>query len=265
MLGFQKAMCDLIASPDLCKQLIESPDEVLRRYDLSDRDRHRLQEVVQQPGMVVNCALYRANRLAPIYNLLPDTCFLLGDKLIAEAIEFWKDFDQSRLQFNEEVERFGDFLRKRIALGVHRDAILADVLEYELVVNKFRFMQRSEVLARVESANAAVSEAGRIYLHPLIRVLLFRHEPRALLALLSDRCSPPFQLEQGEFWLLLDAKAEELQTKVIPSDLGRLLAAIDAESELAMSDEDVQLLKESGLVVRSIDNLQSCHEARAAI
>src|SRR5437870_3487594 len=222
MLGFQKAMCDLIASPDLCEQLIESPDEVLRRYDLSDRDRHRLQEVVQQPGMVVNCALYRANRLAPIYNLLPDTCFLLGDKLITEAIEFWKDFDQSRLQFNEEVERFGDFLRKRIALGVHRDAVLADVLEYELVVNKFRFMQRSEVLARVESANAAVSEAGHIYLHPLIRVLLFRREPHALLALLSDRRLPPFELEQGEFWLLLEAKAEELQTKRLLYVLGRL-------------------------------------------
>src|SRR5438067_9579455 len=114
MLGFQKAMCDLIASPDLCEKLIESPDAVLQRYDLSDRDRRRLQEVAQQPGMVVNCALYRANRLAPIYNLLPDTCFLLGSELITEALEFWKDFDQSRLQFNEEVERFGDFLRQRI-------------------------------------------------------------------------------------------------------------------------------------------------------
>ena len=87
-----------------------------------------------------------------------------------------------------EVERFGDFLRKRIALGVHRDAILADVLEYELVVNKFRFMQRSEVLARVESANAAVSEAvggaeavlgsaGRVLVRPsgtepLVRVMV---------------------------------------------------------------------------------------------
>src|ERR1051326_2171080 len=84
MEAFQRAMCDLVASPDLCIALLESPEEVLGRYDLSERDRRRLVEVVQQPGMFVNCSLYRANRLSPIYNLVPRTCFLLGDALVAD-------------------------------------------------------------------------------------------------------------------------------------------------------------------------------------
>src|SRR6266545_1183805 len=118
MEGFQKAMCDLVASPDLCMLLVQSPDEVLGRYDLSDRDRRRLLAVVQQPGMEVNCALYRVNRLSPIYSLMPYTCFLLGDRLMGEAIEFWKDFGETRLQLNEEAQKFGDFLRKRIEHGL---------------------------------------------------------------------------------------------------------------------------------------------------
>ncbi len=251
MQGFQKAMCDLVASPDLCGQLAQSPEKVLARYDLSDRDRRRLVEVVQQPGMVVNCSLYRANRLTLIYNLLPHTCFLLGDTLMNEATEFWKSFEETRLQFDEEVERFGDFLRHRIELGVQRNPILAEVLEYELAVNKFRFTARLEVLAGLESAKAVACKSNLISLHPLIRVLLFRHEPGRLLELLSEQRSPPYELTQGEFWLLLDGKGEELGTKPIAPDIGRLLAAIEAGSELSLTTDDVEMLIESGLTVRS--------------
>jgi hypothetical protein len=168
-----------------------------------------------------------------------------------EATEFWKGFEETRLQFNEEVEKFGDFLRHRIELGGQRDPVLANVLEYELAVNKFRFCQRLEVLASLESAKAAAVKNNRLCLHPLIRVLLFSHEPGRLLQLLSDRVSPPYELTQGEFWLLLDARSEELRTKVIPTDIGRLLAAIEAGSDLSLSLEDVEMLIESGLTVRS--------------
>jgi len=68
MQAFQQAMCDLVASPDLCLMLVQSPEQVLGRYDLSDRDRRRLIAIVQQRGMLVNCSLYRANRLSPIYS-----------------------------------------------------------------------------------------------------------------------------------------------------------------------------------------------------
>ena len=183
MQAFQQAMCDLVASPDLCLALVQSPEQVLGRYDLSDRDRRRLVEVVQQPGMLVNCSLYRANRLSPIYNLVPHTCFLLGDALLDEATEFWKGFKETRMQFHEEVKQFGDFLRRRIESGLLQNPILAEVLEYELALNEFRYTPRLDVLARLELSKTVARESKRIRLHPLIRVLLFRHEPGRLLEL----------------------------------------------------------------------------------
>lgn len=246
MEAFQQAMCDLVASPDLCLTLIETPDEVLGRYDLSERDRRRLVEVVQQPGMLVNCSLYRANRLSPIYNLVPRTCFLLGKSLLEEATEFWKEFRETRLQFHEEVQRFGDFLRRRIEVGALRNPMLAEILEYELALNEFRYFPRVEVLARLEG-NKTANE--RVQLHPLIRVLLFRHEPRRLLEFLDELRPPPYELVEGEYWLLLDGKGEEVDTKLIDPGVGRLLKSIEAGTAPSLSADDVEALMEAGLVV----------------
>jgi hypothetical protein len=250
MQGFQKALCDLVASPDLCILLRESPEEVLARYELTARDRRRLVDVVQQRGMAVNCSLYRANRLSPIYNLMPHTCFLLGDALMDEATEFWKDFEETRIQFNEEVEKFGDFLRRRIELGLLQGTVLAEVLEYELALNELRYSQRLEILSHLQHREAAFDQSSRIGLHPLVRILLFIHEPGRLLQLLNERQPPPYELAEGEFWLLLDGKNEELESKRIDPDLGRLLAAIEAGTELPLGDDDVEVLIEAGLTVR---------------
>lgn len=245
MEAFQQAMCDLIASPDLCLALIESPEEVLGRYDLSDRDRRRLVEVVQQPGMLVNCSLYRANRLSPIYNLIPHTCFVLGDALLGEATEFWKGYRETRLQFHEEVQRFGDFLRQRVEMGFLENPMLLEVLEYELALNEFRYAQRLDLLARLETV---AGESERVQLHPLIRVLLFRHEPKRLLEFLDARHPPPYELAEGEFWLLLDGKGEEVEIKLIDPYVGRLLNSIDA-GIASLSADDVEVLTEAGLIV----------------
>lgn len=249
MQAFQQAMCDLVASPDLCMVLVQSPEQVLGRYDLSDRDRRRLVEVVQQPGMLVNCSLYRANRLSPIYNLVPHTCFLLGDALLDEATEFWKGFKETRLQFHEEVKQFGDFLRRRMELGFLQNSILAEVLEYELALNEFRYAPRLDVLSRLELSKTVARESKRIRLHPLIRVLLFRHEPGRLLKLLDERRPPPYELAEGEFWLLLDGKGEEVETKLIDPGVGRLLKSIEAGTALSLSEDDVEMLFEAGLTV----------------
>ena len=247
MEAFQQAMCDLVASPDLCLTLVQSPDEVLGRYDLSDRDRKRLAAVVQQPGMLVNCSLYRANRLAPIVNLIPHTCFLLGNALLDEASEFWEGFKETRLQFHEEVTKFGDFLRRRIEKGILQNAVLAEVLEYELALNEFRYIPRQEVLARVELSKTIENE--RVQLHPLIRIVLFRHEPRRLLEFLDERRSQPYELAEGEYWLLLDGKGEEVEKKLIDPVVGRLLKAIEAGTAPSLNAEDVEVLIEAGLTV----------------
>ena len=249
MEAFQRAMCDLIASPDLCIELIQSPEEVLGRYDLSERDRKRLVEVVQQPGMLVNCSLYRANRLSPIYNLVPHTCFLLGNALLDEATEFWKDFSETRLQFHDEVKQFGDFLRRRLETGSLQNPMLAEVIDYELALNEFRYTSRLDVLARLELNTTIASESKGVRLHPLIRVLLFRHEPRRLLEFLEERRPPPYDLAEGEFWLLLDGKGEEVEIKLIDPGVGRLLKAIEAGTSPPLSADDVEVLMDAGVIV----------------
>lgn len=248
MEAFQQAMCDLVASPDLCLRLVQAPEQVLGRYDLSDRDRRRLIAIVQQRGMVVNCSLYRANRLSPIVNLIPHTCFLLGDKLLDEATEFWKDFKETRLQFHEEVKQFGEFLRRRLESGSLDNPVLAEVLEYELALNEFRYIARLEVLARLELSKTVARERARIHLHPLIRVLLFRHEPRRLLELLDERQPPPYELTEGEFWLLLDGKGEDVEIKLIDPGVGRLLKAIESGTAQSLSADDIEALIEADLL-----------------
>jgi len=247
MEAFQKAMCDLIASPDLCLTLMQSPEQVLDCYDLSDRDRRRLVEVVQQPGMIVNCSLYRANRLSPIVNLIPHTCFLLGDALLDEATEFWKGFKETRMQFHDEVKLFADFLRQRLESGLLQVPMLAEVLEYELALNEFRYTPRLEVLAQLDLSKSAPRERTSLQLHPLIRVLLFRHDPRRVLELLEERRAPPHELAEGEFWLLLDGKSEDVEIKLIDPGFGRLLKSIAAGTAPTLGEADVELLIESGL------------------
>jgi hypothetical protein len=249
MEAFQRAMCDLVASPELCLALMESPEQVLGRYDLSERDRRRLVEVVQQPGMFVNCSLYNANRLSPIYNLVPHTCFLLGDALLPEATEYWKGYRESRLQFHDEVKEFADFLRQRIENGFVRIPMLAEVIEYELALNEFRYMQRQDVLSRVEMSETVGRESKRVSLHPMIRVVLFTREPRRVLELLDARQPPPYDLAEGEFWLLLDGKEEEVSVKLIDPNVGRVLKAIDTGAAPAISDDDLEALLDAGLVL----------------
>ena len=250
MEGFQKAICDLVASPELTARLTEYPEDVLAQYDLTDRDRRRLMEVVQQPGMTVNHALYRVNRLSPIYSLMPNTCFLLDDRLMDEAIEFWKEFDETRLQFNEEVENFGNFLRSRVEAGVLHDLFLPEILEYELALNEFRFMRRAEVASDWQRKCVAPSQTRRIGLHPLVRILLFEHDPRELLPLLEQRRPLPYSLADGEFWLLLDGKGSDVEVKVVECDLGRLLHALGAGIQLPLNEADAEMLTDAGLTVR---------------
>ena len=65
--SFQQALCDLIASPSLCRALRSDPDDVMANYELSDRERRRLVEAVWQRGMSTNCSLYRSNRVTPLH------------------------------------------------------------------------------------------------------------------------------------------------------------------------------------------------------
>src|SRR6185503_2585435 len=135
----------------------------------------------------------------------------------------------------------------RLESGLLQVPMLAEVLEYELALNEFRYTPRLEVLAQLDLSKSAPRESTSLQLHPLIRVLLFRHDPRRVLELLEERRAPPHELAEGEFWLLLDGKSEDVEIKLIDPGFGRLLKSIAAGTAPTLGEADVELLIESGL------------------
>src|SRR5262249_28404125 len=68
LLGYQQALCDMVASPALCVRVRKDPTSALSSYDISPKERGRLSAVAHQRGMSTNCTLHRLNRMTPIYS-----------------------------------------------------------------------------------------------------------------------------------------------------------------------------------------------------
>lgn len=198
LVGYQRALADLIASPELCLAVRADADRALASHELTPRERARLEAVVRQRGMSTSCTLYRVNRMTPIYSYLPLTCFLLGDDLIREAEAFWAEERPEDLQFGPETERFGRFLERRLASGAIADPYLDEVLEFELTTN------RLQAQARHGDGEAA-----------LTALVEFRHEPLPLLEALADRRRPESEPARGRFFVELDASGETLQLREV--------------------------------------------------
>lgn len=192
LLGYQQALCDLIASPASCLRLRDGDASVLDGYDLDGRDRRRLEAVVAQRGMSTTCTLYRVNRITPIFTLLPLTCFLLGDGLIAEAEKFWEQTGGTDLQFSPEADRFAAFVRRRVEEGSIDNPYVEEVMELELALNRVAFAARRS------------REETRIP---------FRHDPVALLGPLSRRQLPVTPPEQGEFVVVVDVSEHDVELR----------------------------------------------------
>lgn len=223
LLAFQRAMADLVASPETCRELRRDPGPVLDRYDLTEVERRRLAQAAAHRGMAVNCTLYRANRIGTIYTVLGCTCFVLGDRLRTEADRFWAEFGKPDFQARRELHRFAAFLRRRMAAGELDGPYLEEVLEWEMASYDAGFVPRRETLealARGERPGAPLRP------HPLLRVVPFRHEPLALLAQLQARTPPPWEAEEGEFYLLIDRRGETREVARIDARAGRALLAV---------------------------------------
>ncbi|SEW06967.1 hypothetical protein [Chitinophaga arvensicola] len=201
LLSFQKALTDLIASPQLCLQLRHDPAAILSRYDLTSRERVRLQAVVRQKGMSVSCTLYRVNRITPIYTMLPYTCFLLGPQLIPLVEAFWAIDNRSDLQFKREITIFGEFILGKLMVGDIENPYLREITTMELAMNELKFLPRALLLEE---------ETPEDGLHPLVRLVRFDHPPEALLTALAGMQLPDRDLPTGEYWLMLDQREEEL-------------------------------------------------------
>ncbi|MBC9910744.1 hypothetical protein [Chitinophaga varians] len=192
LLSFQQALAALIASPELCLEARQWPDKVFSLYDLTDRERKRLETVVFQRGMSVNCTLYRVNRITPVYTLLPYTCLLLGDRLMPLATAFWEDYRQSDLQFKREIELFADYVGKQINEGHLQILYLPEILRMEAAINALKFLPRQQDAASY------------------VRYIPFEHEPGPLLEALAALRIPEAIPATGNWALIIDYSGEEM-------------------------------------------------------
>lgn len=219
MLGFQRALADMVASPKLARTVRAGAAD-LSVYELVPKEQARLEAVAAQRGMEVNCTLYRTNRLTPVVLLLPFTCFVLGTRMKWIAERFWGD-RKTDLQFRGEIQRFATFLRELLDSGELEEALLEETLAFELATNDLRFAPRRQIVARV---GGEVGTAVR--LHPLVRIVRFRHDPARLLQLLAEMAPPPYELEEGDFPVVLLGGAGDLEVRRIEPELAALLEGL---------------------------------------
>jgi hypothetical protein len=249
--SFQQALCDLIASPNLSHKMRTHPEDVLRSYDLTLREQHRLVEIVSQPGMSTNCTLYRVNRITPIYTFLPLTCFILGDSLKHEIELFWESYQDTDLQFKQEIDHFTEFLMGQVRAAQIENPFLKEVLEFEMAVNELRFLPRHHIANTLIGSDQTRPDTP-LKLHPLVKLAQFRHDPSVLLKFFGEMHPLPDGIEEGEFYLLLDATGDDLQVKNIPSDLWQLLHNIQTGRTPFLAKDDAEALIDAKLIVHVV-------------
>lgn len=196
---FQRAFADLIACPDRCVALRQGTTDVLAGYDITQRERKRLETMVHHEAMSVNCSLYRVNRLIPVYSVLPHSCRLLGDRLMDELDAFWTASRHATLQYRWESWRFGLWLEERIATRRLPAGPVEDAIRLEMAMFDVQAAQRD-----------GKSGSRR-------RVVLLRYEPDELL----DPAIPAEELQPlaSGVTVLIDATGQQLSIRRIDDKL----------------------------------------------
>lgn len=206
---YQEIFCRMVASPAFRDRVLAAPETALNGFDLTERERRRLLAVAAQPGMRVNTAIHRANRLSPLDQTLPFTCFLLGEGLRALLERYWSENPTENLQIPAESERFADFLSGELRAGRLDGPYLEDVLAFERTCTKLRFFTPAEL--------RSLASAGDD-LPPLVRIVTFRHDPLPLLEALANLEMPAPDLGAGEFHLLIDYRSGEADFRLVDAE-----------------------------------------------
>ncbi len=197
--------------------------------------------------------MYRSNRVTPIYTLLNFTCFLLGDKLKDELEGYWGNSELLDLQFKEEIERFGQYLKHRIHEGAIKSHFVEEVLDFELAINALQFVPRKRLLTQIRNTQSG-RDFNLFQLNPLIRVVRFRHEPFELLALLRQGRIPADELPNGEFIVLLDVAQEQISMKQLDTEQGDFLLRVQADGICRQYSDDVAQLVREQLIIPKLTN-----------
>lgn len=252
LLGFQKALAALVTDPELRARILVDPHAALSGHDLSPRECRRLAEMAGQRGMAVNSMLYRANRLTPLHQHLPRTCSVLGQNLRRILDGFWTVHRKTPLQFADEIARFAHFVGERLTAGDLENPLLPEVLDFEFAACQLRFLQRRRTTAALRAAASTVApetgDPARV-VHPLVRIVRFRHDPGLVLQVTDEIPAPDCDLPEGEHYVLLDARGEDLRIACIEARFGWVLKEAEAGRGLEAAGETAEMLARAGLLV----------------
>jgi len=131
LVEFQQALADLVAGPELCRQVRANPIQLRERYDLSQKEYERLVAMANHPAMECNCMLYRANRLAPLAMNLNEFCRALGPRLGPLLSEYSVRYPNTNVHFYAECDRFCQFILGKLEEGYELEPRAKEVFEEE--------------------------------------------------------------------------------------------------------------------------------------
>jgi hypothetical protein len=245
--SFQWALVDLAASPTLCRAA-QTSSTVFDRYDLTERERRRLEDLVRQRGMATQCALDRAQRMGPLSASFSGACLLLGERLPALVDAFWEADRARALPDLPELEGFAAFLRDRLANGELEDPFLDEVLAFEQALHELKLAPACA--PGPEGAGARLGGEG-LSLDPRVRLVAFRHDPTVVLGHLALGTRPAADLPSGVHFLLLRAEGAQVSFQTLEQSLGEAAQTVKVGAAVELSSDERALLIESGLAFAS--------------
>lgn len=202
--AFQQALVDLTLSPNQTRQLIRGDLTILDPYDLDEREMRRLLDVVQQPGMSLNCTIARGNRFDAIGEIFPMTCVLLEPVLRDLLDELWEHHRPTNYQFTGEEEAFAGIVRRKIESGEISIPYLEEIFAYEGLCWELAQHMRNQT--DPDSEVSAIVE--------------FQHPPELLLPPLSELIAPPEGLPTGVYRVQLTLRGTRFDVETLSADAG---------------------------------------------
>jgi hypothetical protein len=204
--AFQRALVDLTLAPEQTQRLTQGDLSILDAYDLNERELKRLVDIVNQPGMSVNCTIARGNRFDAIGEIFPMTCVLLEPVLRELLTELWQKVRPTNYQFSGEEEAFAGIVRDGISRNRFSIPYLDDVFNYECLCWQMAQQMRNQTDLD----------------HEVEAIVEFHHPPDLLLEPLSELTAPPSGLPAGIFRARLILRGTRFHVETISASFDEI-------------------------------------------
>ncbi len=239
LLDFQRALSELVMSPQFRRQVAAEPDAALAPFDLSERDRQRLATIAHDDRVKAGTIIHRSFRLATLSNTLPRTCRALGGEGVRElATAYWRDNLPRNYFYAQEAARFGAFALEHLRNGETRYRYLPEVLHAELAMLELGFG-----VPWSAEPDLGLAPGMPLRLDPRCRIVRFEHDPDVLLPALKAGL-PPDLPEEEHYLLVASAGTAGTTLRQLGATEGRALHAIAAAADGAELEPDPEMVSE---------------------